>query len=432
MGMTAQAPRVKAGSTGLYFGLVSAVLSSTSILVLQPFWSHALLLVAFAISVICLFSTRLQSAAYAKAVFLSFGVAVFVVLDLCYVSYLDFPISPENYIGLMIRLLNAIFLSVAFYRQTDQVLTALNTISIFIVVHAIVGTVLVVFFSPSPADFLDASDSNGFSYFHLFYLFFYSQKIELSGFLGNVYRTHGLAWEPGIFQFFANFLIFYALHLERHPHRRRRNIILGLTGVILSTSTMGAMIAAILFLMSKKIPIWVGLVATVVIGVPALAFSISKFDLEASQSGSTIIRLVDLEIPLRYFLDYPLGGIGNESAVIQKIGYHSVILDYVSDSGSGAMLGEYISNIFEGDKAFRTSNGVLAILMEYGGVAFLLYMVGLYRFAKACPGGMSFFIMILLTMFNEPVGLTVLFLWFMFQGAGFRATLPEARTRKFA
>ena len=148
---------------------------------------------------------------------------------------------------------------------------------------------------------------------------------------------------------------------------------------------------------------------------PSFFLFSDKFIIGNSQSMSTIIRLIDIEIPLNYALRYPILGIGNDSAVVQYLGVHSYILDYFLANDQTGLVGNYADMLFYTDHIFDTSNGILALLMQYGAVFTAVYLFGMLNFTRHA-GMKGFFIIIIFTAFNEPITLTVMFVWFAVHG----------------
>jgi hypothetical protein len=273
---------------------------------------------------------------------------------------------------------------------------------------------------------LDASADGSFVYTHIGYIFFYSQVLHVLDGV-TVYRAHGLAWEPGIFQFFCNYLIVYGC-ANKGDSRSKLLILIGAIGVLISTSTMGFLIAVIVLAIAVRR-------SSLMLGVPLLGIAVlavviftSKFQLGTQESMSTIIRMIDVEVPLRYMLKYPLFGIGNDSTVVSKLGVDSLILDYMLANVPSGFLNNYMDNLFNTNAIFNTSNGLLSLGMQYGLVALGFYLLGLYRLCRQVqmPG---FFVLIVLTLLNEPVALTLLFLLFSALGliAVADARVPDKR-----
>jgi hypothetical protein len=389
-------------------------LFSASILVLQPSWSAFFLALAVAVSIIGLFTMHLRPDLYARGLIFFLGFAVFLAVKLLHDWALSLPIRIEGYASLVARVIVAILVALALSDKLLMMLRALCLVSVAFVVHAILSQVLVIFVEPGSAPFLDAADANSFTYTQIAWLFFYSQRMFLSDAL-HIYRAHGVMWEPGIFQFFCNYLILCGFRLF-NGSKRKALIGLGLAGVIVSTSTMGAAIAAIIILINTKFS-WRSFVAVVaIVVVPSIFAFATKFDLSAAQGLSTVIRLIDLEVPLTYAIKFPLLGVGNDSSVVQQLGVHSYLLDYLLGSVQSDSLTHYVDEIFDTDRIFNTSNGLLALLMQYGLIFTGAYIYGIRNFSRQSGLGASFFALILLTCFNEPISLTVLFLWMAVHG----------------
>jgi len=389
-------------------------LFSASILVLQPSWSIFFLVLAIAVSIVGLFTMHLRPDLYARGLILFLGFALFLAVKLLHDWALSLPIRIDGYASLAARGTVAILVSLALSDKLMMMLRALCLVSVAIVVHAILSQLLVIFVEPASAPFLDAAEADSFTYTQIAWVFFYSQRMYLTDAL-HIYRAHGVMWEPGIFQFFCNYLIVCGFRLF-NGSKGKALIGLGLVGVIFSTSTMGAAIAAIVILINTKFS-WRSFVMVVaIVVVPSIFAFANKFDLSATQGLTTVIRLIDLEVPLTYAIKFPLLGVGNDSSVVQQLGVHSYLLDYLLGSVKSISLTNYVDQIFDTERIFNTSNGLLALLMQYGLIFTGAYIYGVLNFSRQSGFGASFFVLILLTCFNEPISLTVLFLWMAVHG----------------
>jgi hypothetical protein len=414
----------------VYFCAVSFPLFSASILVLQPNWSKVFLALSVAASLLGLFVMRLRRDLYIRALILFGACAAFVIIKLLHDWTLGLPMLLDKYLSFVTRLTIAIFFAVALSDKLQLMLRALCTVSAVIVVHAILGQLLVIFLRPADAPLLDAAEANSFTYYQIAWLFFYSQTMYVTEAI-HIYRAHGVIWEPGIFQFFCNYLIVYGFS-QFGASKKRLLVTLGVAGIIVSTSTMGALLAATIILVNTKFS-WRSIVGVgAIVVIPSIFIFANKFDIGAAQSLSTVIRLVDLEVPLNYAMQFPILGVGNDSSVVRLLGVHSYLLDYLLSAGQQQLLSEYMDTIFDTDRVFNTSNGLLALLMQYGVVFAGVYIYGFRNFARWTGLGYSFFILILFTTFNEPISLTVLFLWMAMHGLVMPRYLPNARAAHVA
>jgi hypothetical protein len=341
-------------------------------------------------------------------------IAGYLVLKIAHDWIFELPLRLEGYVSLILRLLASSFFVAAMSDKLKAFLGALCAFSVLIVSHAIIGQLLVLVIEPANAPILDAAEANSFSYTQIGWLFFYSQIIYVTdSFL--LYRGHGVMWEPGIFQFFCNYLIVFGFSSYSRSNKKWL-IALGAIGVLVSTSTMGLLIAGIIILINTRFSFRSVLLVALMAVIPSIFIFASKFEIGASESVGTVIRLIDLEVPISYAIRFPIFGVGNDPTVVLQLGVHSYLLDYLLGEGQSQLLSDYIENVFDTERIFNTSNGLLALLMQYGSVFTGAYALGFYRFAKLSGLGTSMFILVLLTTFNEPVELTVLFLWFSMHG----------------
>jgi hypothetical protein len=388
-------------------------LFSASILVLQPNWSKIFLALSVVASLLGLFTMRLRRDLYVRILVLCAACAAFIISKLVHDWAFDLPMSLDRYLSLVARLTIAIFFAAALADKLQLMLRALCTVSTVVVIHAILGQVLVLFLEPAVAPVLDAAEANSFTYYQIAWLFFYSQTMYVTDAI-HIWRAHGVMWEPGIFQFFCNYLIVYGFS-QFGGSKTPLLVMLGVVGAIVSTSTMGVMLAGILILVNTRFSWRSIVVVSAIVIIPSTFIFANKFDIGAAQSLSTIIRLVDIEVPLNYALQFPVLGVGNDSSVVQQLGVHSYLLDYLLP-GQHELLANYMDEIFDTNRIFNTSNGLLALLMQYGVIFAGAYIYGLRNFVKWSSLGYSFFILILFTTFNEPISLTPLFLWMTVHG----------------
>lgn len=404
-------------SLGHLFTYLCAVvfpIVSTSILVLQPDWSKVFLAASLVVALLGLFVIRLPRDLYTRALMLYAACTVFLIIKIAHDWAFDLPIRLDKYLSLTARLGISIILAAALADKLQLMLKALNWFSVVVVLHALAGQVLVIFFEPTVAPLLDAAAAESFTYFHIAWLFFYSQTLFLNESI-QIYRAHGIMWEPGIFQFFCNYLIVYGF-ARCTGSKRHFLIILGLTGAIVSTSTTGILLAGIVILMHRKFSWRSFLVVSAIMIVPSVFIFASKFTIGSAQSLSTVMRLIDLEVPLDYTMQFPFLGVGNDSSVVLQLGVHSYLIDYLLSAGQQKFLSSYLDAVFETDRVFNTSNGILALAMQYGVVVAGFYIYGLRQFSRLSGLGRSSFVLILVATLNEPVTFTTLFMWMAMYG----------------
>jgi hypothetical protein len=414
---TFEARPIGAQAIGRLFVYLCAIvfpIVSTSILVLQPDWSVIFLGVSVATALLAVFAIRVPRELYVRALALYAACLAFLAIKLAHDWAFDLPIRLDKYLSLTARLGIGLIFAAALADKLQLMLRALSWFSVAVVIHALIGQILVIFITPTLAPFLDAAAAESFTYVHIAWLFFYSQTVSLNDSI-FIYRAHGIMWEPGIFQFFCNYLIVYGFG-KCTGSKRNFLIVLGLTGAILSTSTTGILLAGIIILMHRRFS-WRSLLAVAAIMVvPSIFVFANKFSIGSAQSLSTVMRLIDLEVPLDYTMQFPLLGVGNDSSVVQKLGVHSYLIDYLLSAGQQEFLSNYLDAIFETDRVFNTSNGVLALAMQYGVVIAGFYIYGLRNFAQWSGLGRSSFILLLVATLNEPVTFTTLFMWMAMSG----------------
>jgi hypothetical protein len=398
----------------VYVCAISLPMLSTSILILQPDWTKAFLALSVLVALIGLPLIRVPRELYVRILVLSVAMAFFLIIKITHDWWFGLPIRPEGYLSLVVRLVIALIFAAALATHLRLMLRALCIVSVVVVIHAIIGDFLIAFVDASPAPILDAAEAGSFSYTQIAWTFFYGETMTVGDNL-KINRAHGVMWEPGIFQFYSNYILVYGFS-RFAGNRKRLFIALGIIGTILSTSTMGLIITVLVVLMNARFSWKVVLGIGALLGGPFLFLFASKFNIGTMESLSTVIRLVDLEVPLNYALEFPVLGVGNDPSVVNVLGVHSYLLDYLTGIGQGEFLSDYVEKIFDTERIFNTSNGLLALLMQYGAIFTLAYMTGVRNFVRWTRLGPSLFVLIFLTIVNEPISLTVLFLWFAVHG----------------
>jgi O-antigen ligase/polysaccharide polymerase Wzy-like membrane protein len=146
-----------------------------------------------------------------------------------------------NFITLIII---AVIVSIHFGKRKKDFPVILNNILKVFIIHAILSSLILTFF-PSKTVLFTAINGDsvnpyvgyGYIFFqrmHLTYLdIIRSGTFEIFNF--EVYRAHGIFWEPGVFSIYVNIFIFLNLFI----FKKRANIILGIIAVFLSWSTTG-------------------------------------------------------------------------------------------------------------------------------------------------------------------------------------------------
>jgi hypothetical protein len=287
------------------------------------------------------------------------------------------------------------------------------------------GALLSIFINPTILNVTNVEGAGLTMYSHIGYIFYYSQVLHIDLLDLNIYRQHGMHWEPGVFQFYPNVLIFAALSGFYSGKKKMLLVLLGSIGVILSTSSTGLMIMfvlVIMYFMRRHGKSFLSVSNAIKFGVIILLFLpliyifiINKLSFDSPSALSFVMRIVDFESPITTALRYPFFGIGNNPDAATSAGLQSHVLDFLSDTYSSPLISYYESVVDSDNLLFRTSNGLFSVLMQYGFIYFAVYLVGIYRFSVRF-GGLMFFVLCLGMLLNEPVAFSTLFTIFSIVG----------------
>ena len=234
-------------------------------------------------------------------------------------------------------------------------------------------------------------------------------------------RPNGFFFEPGVFQFYLNLLLF-VLFIQNAPWRKR---FLAIGAVFLTQSTTGIAIAALQLAYFSIVPmlrsgvtsrgiISLAVIALLVPPVFMLAKSNIESKLTGSLAGSATARAYDLQAGLQVITDHPLVGIGFD---------HNVYLRETMRSGLGMSM---LSEINQDGRA--TSNGLMMALYSVGIPLGLIYLLAFF-FQKLLPHRLLLGVIVMLSLSTEALPFTPFFVLFAFSGLSLAGAARKRRGR---
>ena len=231
------------------------------------------------------------------------------------------------------------------------------------------------------------------------------------GFFNNTtYRNAGVFGEGGVFQIFTNIALFLSIHCEERGKKRTRHIVVFLIATFTTLSTMGFLsmffvIVSVLYKNRAKMKYYC-LTFLVIVAIVIIDFNTGTLsDKLLNQGGSFGSRYDDFIVSWLVTMEKPI------------MGYGIANTDYLDSF----MLNE-TTNLRMTNPVFvhlQRSNG-LGLLMMRCGLLYTMYFIWrLYAFSKNNIVKNRFhaaiFAMVLLMgVFNEPIGQTTIYMLFFF------------------
>lgn len=254
--------------------------------------------------------------------------------------------------------------------------------------------VLHVHFLPSISQF-----STSWGYVYKLYLGVFMENTQRIYFFGEIIkRLHVPFSEPGVAQLFFNFTFFYILFIkEKKSKKDRFTLFISLLTIVMSNSLTGFLIlgSMVLFYCIKKKKLFLITLLSLVIFIVGFYMINEKLT-----SDSYLDRRGDYVHMISNAIDnLPFGiGIGNTDALEPRI----------NDA-----TGEYASN----------SNfcGLLSPLLYFGFFSIIYYVliyfsIAYYSFSTEKYAKLCLAVIILITLFTEPLALTSFFIYFELNG----------------
>ncbi len=246
-----------------------------------------------------------------------------------------------------------------------------------------------------PVKYIDAGNYMIYkSYFNIFY---WLQSFNINGQI--LIRNSSIFWEPGMYQIFINYCIFYVFFMKNSVTKMDKiNIFLLTISLFTTTSTTGIMLLMILFSLkiysiesNNRSLVLLKIFISLLLSVSSIFIIIYLLG-KKSDNISMSLRINDLLIPIKLFLAKPIFGWGYLNYDI-----------YTKVSGN-----------------YGNSNGVTTLIYQTGLIGICLYtiftMMLINKMKKekyTIYGRISLFIFVVISNMTEPIiysNFTILFL----------------------
>lgn len=244
--------------------------------------------------------------------------------------------------------------------------------------------------------------------YHFHRLFYFVDSGGMS--FTNGFRLCGLAWEPGIWQMIMNFNLYFAL-VEK---RSTKQMAMAISAVVLTLSTSGmfTMIVIILYYLSfvlKKIKIG-QLVGIAIVGVFFYGIISQNIDEKLNGEGATssMVRFGDAYVGAMMLSKNSIIGANAELTGYSRSNDVIALRQYLWDEAE-------VKGDSEGFLNAYIVNGFMIFLLDWGLVIglFLLYRMVKADFMESTTVRIGFLLIILLTLFAEPISSTAFFYFFV-------------------
>jgi len=278
----------------------------------------------------------------------------------------------------------AILVSVYFEKRKKDFPIILSNILKILIIHAILSSLVLTFFPTRTVLFTAVVNEESVNpYVGYAYIFFQRMHLSYLDTLGmgtfnifnfEIFRAHGIFWEPGVFATYTNIFVFLNLFVLKKP----TNVILGIMAIFLSWSSTG--IAVLLLqisyfsFMTLKFNIksilkgFSGFILIVLIGWIIIINMDDK--IYGDNSGSSAQRYIDTMSAIEIVKEYPLIGIGVDFELFNE-----------KMSKAKPETGGVIGNQLALERVSRNgfSNSLLRIFVYFGLPLGILLLLAFYK-----------------------------------------------------
>ena len=229
----------------------------------------------------------------------------------------------------------------------------------------------------------------------------------------NIYRAHGLAWEPGNFASLVNIFIFINLFVRRNT----KSVILGVLAVMLAMSSNGFLVLMVQFVAymatnSRKFfrkHAILKLLLLPILSALLVGLSIDNINekIYGERSGSGATRFIDTASAMIAIYNNPFIGTG-----VSFANYSNELSESLEMSRKA--LSAYVATDRVSGLTF--TNSFLALFVQFGVPIALLFTVCLFRQALIPVYKGVFGLVVLLSACSAPLMMTPFFLLFVMSG----------------
>jgi hypothetical protein len=355
----------------------------------------------------------------------------FFILLINSFHYLKFDYGffiSNQIINFAVMICIGVFAGNQFLNRTNFFIFRLNKVLNIFIIHGILSCLIISLFPTKNILFQEVS--GGSAYVGYFNVLFQRINILYSGYLDegmittlglNLYRAHGLFWEPGVFSTFVNIYVFLNFFVFKNLKSLRYSI----PALILSWSTAGFLVftvQAVIFFKDYKRGKKGILFKKYLFGglgfifLFFIAFQNFNNKIYGDDAGSAAQRYADTFGAISIIANNPLIGIGIEFQNI-KSQFENYTINFNNDIGA---------NFQDSNKEdIRLSNSFLSAFVYFGIPLGLFLFYSLYNQSLIPHKRWLFFLITALSVFSAPI----LFLgfYFSFLISGLRQTIPVLR-----
>ena len=232
-------------------------------------------------------------------------------------------IFSNQIINFITMIIIAVIVSIHFDKRKYDFPVILNNILKILIIHAILSSVILTIIPTKAVLFTAVNGESVNPYVGYAYIFFQRGHLTYLDLINNgtfsvfnfeIFRAHGIFWEPGVFSIYVNIFIFLNLFI----FRKRNNVILGLFAIFLSWSTTGMAVLLVQmtyysfsgfkFNLKSLLKVFGSSILLILVGW--LSFINIDNKVYGENSGSAAQRFMDTMTTVEIIKKNPLIGIG--------------------------------------------------------------------------------------------------------------------------
>lgn len=269
-------------------------------------------------------------------------------------------------------------------------------------IHALLSFIFYFLISNS-LSYIEIDAGKEYLTFHQ--IFFYLEDAKLSIFGINFVRNQGIFWEPGILQLYLNILLFIELFYVKTS---KYNILLTFILILTTFSTAGFLIFLMIIIYKFKSAITfekivILLPLAIIIGFILYPLIVMNFEdkFYGDHANSSMIRFFYTIQYLDMIVDFPFSGIGITMDPMNSLQYkeYNIIFN-----------GNFVANPTGG------TNSILKLILMFGIPVGMILLYALYRQSIFDKEKKLFFVILLIALSSEPIGMRILFVFLMING----------------
>lgn len=292
-------------------------------------------------------------------------------------------IFSNQIFNFLITIVIAVIISVYFNKRKADFYESLNNILMILIIQGILSSLILTLFPTSSVQFTGINDESISPYVGYGFVFFQRMHLSYLDILGRgtfnifdieIFRAHGIFWEPGVFAIYVNIFIFLNLSI----FRKRANLILGFIAIFLSWSTAGITVLVIQLvyfsLLSFKFNIrsllkaFFGTIAIVLVVWVTILNMDDK--IYGENSGSSAQRYADTMAAVEIIKKFPIIGIGVDFEL-----FNEQLTKAIPDTNT--MIGDQLDMEKVNSNGF--SNSLLRVFVYFGLPIGMLLLLSFFK-----------------------------------------------------